>query len=70
MPKISQSLGFTFRLGGEKSNEFCRLNVEISEIDTDLPIEPQLEKTGEGIVQIWKFLLKKIDAEIDEVLDR
>ena len=71
MAKISQSLGFTFRLGSDpRSNQYGKVSLEISEIDTTLPIEPQLEEVKKGLDAIWKFIYAQVDKEVEKVLEK
>ena len=67
MAKISQSLSFTFRVG-QASNQYCKVNLEVSEIDTELPLDTQLEKVDDTLDAIWTHMRNKIDTQIDEIL--
>ena len=67
MAKISQSLSFTFRVG-QSSNQYCKVNLEVSEIDTELPMDAQLEKVDNTLDVIWKHMRDRIDTQIEEVL--
>ena len=69
MAKIEQSLGFTFRVGSENSNQYARVFLGISDIDTELPIEPQLEKVNEATKIVWEHLKGKLDDQIESILD-
>ena len=67
MAKISQSLSFTFRVG-QASNQYCKVNLEVSEIDTELPLDAQLEKVDNTLDVIWNHMRDRIDNQIEEVL--
>tara|TARA_B100000949_G_scaffold224350_1_gene227651 strand:- start:722 stop:943 length:222 start_codon:yes stop_codon:yes gene_type:complete len=67
MAKISQSLSFTFRVG-QASNQYCKVNLEVSEIDTELPLDAQLEKVDNTLDVIWQHMRGRIDNQIEEVL--
>ena len=45
MPKVSAHLGFTFRVGPLEQNQYGRVDLTVDQIDTELPIEPQLEES-------------------------
>ena len=45
MPKVSAHLGFTFRVGPLEQNQYGRVDLSVDQIDTDLPLEPQLEES-------------------------
>lgn len=67
MAKIGQSLSFTFRLPGA-NNQFSKVNIDISDIDTSLPIEPQLKDIDKTLDMVWKFIKNKVNEEIDGIL--
>ena len=67
MAKISQSLSFTFRVG-QASNQYCKVNLEVSEIDTELPLDAQLEKVDNTLDVIWQHMRDRIDNQIEDVL--
>ena len=54
MAKIDVHLGFTFRVGDMNSNQYSRVDVTISDVDSDLPIENQLDKSKETIDKVWE----------------
>jgi len=67
MAKVSQSLSFTFRVG-QASNQYCKVNIEISEIDTELPLDEQIKKVDDTLDVVWNHMRERIDTQIDEVL--
>ncbi|MAH44843.1 hypothetical protein CMI37_03390 [Candidatus Pacearchaeota archaeon] len=70
MAKVSVHLGFTFRVGDLATNQYGRLDLNIDQIDTELPIDQQLDKAGQTADQVWSVLKRRVDAQIDEVLDK
>ena len=69
MSKDSIKLGFTFRVGDLQTNQYGRVDLAVDQIDTELPLDQQLDdvkRTAEGV---WDFVKKKVDSQIDEVLD-
>ena len=69
MSKVSIKLGFTFRVGDLQTNQYGRVDLAVDQIDTELPLDQQLDdvkRTAEGV---WDFVKKKVDSQIDEVLD-
>lgn len=62
MAKVSISAGFTIHIGNPALNEFGKISVEVTDIDTEAPIEPQLEKMGTALEKTWEALRKKVDA--------
>ena len=69
MAKVSVHLGFTFRVGDLSTNQYGRMDLSVDQIDTELPIDEQIEGTTQAAEQVWEFVKGKIDSQIDEVLD-
>jgi len=69
MAKIDIHLGFTFRVGDVNSNQYSRVDVTIGDVDTNLPIEDQLDKSKETVDKVWEEVRKQVDNKIDEILD-
>ncbi len=69
MAKVDVHLGFTFRVGPLEQNQYGRVDLTVSQIDTELPVEPQLEESKEVADVVWEFVKGKVDAQIDEMLD-
>ena len=70
MYKVSVHLGFTFRVGELSSNQYGRVDLSIDQIDTTLPINQQIDEAGMVADQVWSVLKHRVDAQIDEVLDK
>ena len=69
MAKVSMHLGFTFRVGPLDTNQYGRIDLTVDQIDTDLPIEPQLTDAGIASDKAYEFIKEKIDTQLDGVLD-
>ena len=69
MAKVSVKLGFTFRVGDLATNQYGRIDLSIDQIDTERPIDEQLEESKEAAEQVWTFVKGRVDKQIDEVLD-
>ena len=69
MAKVSVKLGFTFRVGDLSTNQYGRVDLSVDQIDTELPLEEQLEDSKRTAECVWSFVKEQIDKEIDEVLD-
>ena len=65
MAKCSQHLGFTWTIGPNR--QYCKVDIEVSEIDTDIPLDEQLKKVDGTLDGVWKYILKRMDAEVEEV---
>ena len=69
MAKVDVHLGFTFRVGPLDQNQYGRVDLTVSQIDTELPVEPQLEEYKEAADVIWGFVKGKVGSQIEEMLD-
>ena len=70
MAKVSVHLGFTFRVGDLATNQYGRVDLSIDQIDTSLPINQQIDEAGMVADQVWHVLKNRIDAQIEEVLEK
>ena len=69
MAKVSVHLGFTFRIGDLSTNQYGRMDLSVDQIDTELPIDKQLEESKQAAEQVGEYVKGKLDSQIDEVLD-
>ena len=69
MAKVSIHLGFTFRVGDLSTNQYGRIDLSVDQIDTELPIEQQLEDSKNAAENVWNFVKESVDTRIDEILD-
>jgi adenylosuccinate synthase len=69
MAKIDVHLGFTFKVGNANSNQYSRVDVTIGDVDSDLPIEEQLDKSKETIDKVWEEVRSQVDSKVDQILD-
>ena len=68
MAKIGVKIGFTFRVGALDTNQYGRMDMEVHDIDTELPIDEQLEDAGIALDKVYKGLLEKVDGEIENIM--
>ena len=69
MAEVSMHLGFTFSVGDLTLNQYGRIDLNVDQIDTELPIDEQLAEVGVTTDNVWKYLKNKIDSQMEEVLD-
>ena len=69
MAMVSMHLGFTFRVGDLQTNQYGRIDLSVDQIDTELPIEQQLEDSKNAAENVWNFVKESVDTRIDEILD-
>ena len=69
MAKIAEHLGFTFRVGPLDTNQYGRVDLTADDIDTSLPLEPQLTEINDATDKVWEFVKNTIDTQIDEIID-
>ena len=70
MAKVSVHLGFTFRVGDLATNQYGRVDLNIDQIDTELPVQQQINEAGAVADQIWHVIKDRVDKQIEEVLDK
>tara|TARA_B100000949_G_C13910350_1_gene296533 strand:+ start:184 stop:396 length:213 start_codon:yes stop_codon:yes gene_type:complete len=70
MSKVSVHLGFTFRVGDLATNQYGRVDLNIDQIDTELPVQQQINEAGAVADQIWHVIKDRVDKQIEEVLDK
>ena len=52
------------------TNQYGRVDLNIDQIDTDLPINQQLNEAGMVADQVWHVIKGRVDSQIEEVLDK
>ena len=70
MAKVGLKLGFTFRVGPLDTNQYARMDTEIHDIDTELPIDKQLEEAGLTLDKAYQVVPDKGGCEIRNVLKK
>jgi|TARA_R110000824_G_scaffold7266_3_gene32793 hypothetical protein len=68
MSKVSMHIGFTFRVGPLDQNQYGRIDLTVDQIDTELPVQDQLTEAETVSDEVYKFLKKKVDSQLDEML--
>ena len=69
MAKVSVHLGFTFRVGALDTNQYSRIDVDVRDIDTALPVAAQLDEAGQAVNHVWEVVRQHVDEKIEAVLD-
>tara|TARA_R110000824_G_scaffold292235_2_gene480628 strand:+ start:151 stop:366 length:216 start_codon:yes stop_codon:yes gene_type:complete len=69
MSKVSVHLGFTFRVGPLANNQYGRVDLTYDGIDTELPLDPQMEESDKIADKVWETVKSKVDSQIVEMLD-
>ena len=69
MSKVSVHLGFTFRVGPLDQNQYGRVDLTYDQIETELPLQAQLDSSNDVAEVVWKTLKGKVDSQIDEMLN-
>ena len=69
MAKVSMHLGFTFRVGDLATNQYARIDLNVDQIDTEVPVDVQLAEVKDTANQIWEYMKDEVDNKITEVLD-
>ena len=66
MVKVSHAFSYTFKPGAD---QWTKVSLEISEIDTDLPLDEQIRAADDAVQAIWDYSRNRIDREIEEIVD-
>ena len=69
MAKVSAHVGFTFRIGDLDLNQYGRIDVNINDIDTGLPIDVQLTEAQDTMDKVFEIVKTKVDAQVDNMLN-
>jgi len=69
MAKVSAHIGYTFRVGPLEQNQYGRVDLSVDQIDTELPIEAQLEDSKKVADIVWEFIKGKVDTQIEAMLN-
>ena len=73
MAKIGVKLGFTYRVGDLNNNQYGRIDLDIHDIDTDLPLDEQLDKSKEYADKIFESVktsnVTNVDGQIHKYKD-
>jgi|TARA_R110002124_G_scaffold98265_5_gene243633 hypothetical protein len=70
MAKVGLKLGFTFRVGPLDTNQYARMDMEIHDIDTELPIDEQLKEAGLTLDKAYTTVYDKVDEGIKNILSK
>jgi len=70
MAKVGLKLGFTFRVGPLDTNQYARMDMEIHDLDTELPIDEQLKEAGLTIDKAYQVVHDKVDNGIREIFKK
>lgn len=70
MAKISINGGVTLHIGQPEMNEYIRLGVEISGIDTELDLEDQLSIAKPYVERVYDEVMGKLEEQIQLELNR
>tara|TARA_R110002072_G_scaffold33015_3_gene100170 strand:+ start:34 stop:255 length:222 start_codon:yes stop_codon:yes gene_type:complete len=70
MAKVGVKLGFTFRVGPLDTNQYARMDMEIHDLDTELPIDEQLKEAGLTLDKAYTTVYDKVDEGIKNILSK
>jgi len=62
--KVDFHIGLTFQVGPASSNQYGKLDITFSEIDTEAPIEPQLESGKAAAKKAFIAALEELTSEL------
>jgi hypothetical protein len=65
--KVAVHGGLTFQIGAMSSNQYAKLDVELSDLDSDKPLKPQIDGGKRVAQEAFKFVLEELDRQAEEV---
>ena len=68
MALINVKTGFTIHIGHPSNNEYGRCDVEVMGINTELPLEPQMEEVRAAFEGVWPSMVATIDKQATDTL--
>ena len=66
--KVTVHGGLTFHMGPMSGNQYGRVDVTLSDIDPDQPLEPQIAAGKATAVKAFNAIVAELDREVDELL--
>ena len=65
MTKVSVHAGLTFQIGAMSSNQYAKLDVELSDLDSDKPLKPQIDGGKRVAQEAFKVVLEELDRQAE-----
>lgn len=70
MAKISYSAGMTVHIGAPQNNEYIKLNIEVSEVDTDVNFDDQIQQIHETAHKVMQWADQQLADKMMEALGK
>ena len=51
------------------TNQYSRIDVDVRDIDTELPVKEQMNEASNVLDQVWTVVREAVDEKIENVLD-
>ena len=64
--EINHKFSFTFKPGRD---QWSKVELELVGLNTELPIEEQLESIDEVVKVTWPYLKARVDEEVEEIIE-
>ena len=65
MTKVAVHAGLTFQIGAMSSNQYAKLDVELSDLDPDKPLKAQIDGGKRAAQEAFKFVLEELDRQAE-----
>ena len=65
MAKISAGYSITAKLG----SNYVKVNLDVADINTELPLQEQLDGANTVSTKVLKYLQDKVDKKIEEAVE-
>ena len=70
MAKVGISIGVTMHIGAPANNEYLKYTITIDEVDTEIPLEGQLQSIRDTLNWVNATAEKGLERKIEEEMGR
>lgn len=70
MSKVGAEISVTLRIGGPTNNEYVKMRVSIDEVDTEQPVQDQLDRAFGALDPMFKSLNDSLEERIQREIGR
>lgn len=67
MAKVGHNLSFTFKIGPANSKQYAKVGIDVTEVDTEKPLQEQMIRVKKTLVEMWEFLDLELQNKIQDI---
>lgn len=68
MAKVDVEFSLTIKMDNTPV-QYSKVGVKVSEINTEVPIKPQLEGTKKAVDEVWKYVFEEVYKQAEQVME-